>query len=315
MNKKFIDKEVNSDTGEVRYKDPSWSPYFDGQEYLKEQFMYGKMERKEFEEKFFNFITEFQSNLRENYNIGFADLGRLLLLITYTSYRDKELGRHYLLTDNNKRMSNKELSKVWKLNTNQARNVKNMLKRKGVIGEDDEGLYITDDIMIRGKVFPKEKRTINYYVVYDKPIRYLYNSLTEYEVRNSSSSVGVFMSLIPYIKVSTSKKKTGEKGSNNSLVLSEWDNKYGGYKPLNKTSLAKVLGVDYRTLDKHLGELNTKSKELTGRYLLYDVKPTGYNELDYTIMVVNPYYTYTQGINSKSFELLEGWINEADKRN
>lgn len=312
MSKHFQGKEYNTETGEVRNTDPKWKPFFDASAYITDDIIEGKVERKEFEEKFFNFITEFQANLREKYNANFAEIGKLILLMTYTSYRDKETGRHYVLTDNNKDMSVKMLSKIWKLTYDQARNVKSIMKRKGMLGEDDEGLYITDEIMIRGKVYPKEKKDLNYYVMFDKPIRELYNSLSEQGIRDSSICMGVFLSLVPFIRVSTSKKKQGNKGSNNSLVMSEWDESRGQYKPISKVHLASKLNISRTSLDRYLGKLNSRSKEVTGKYLLYDIKPTGYNGLDKTIMVLNPYYTYTQGTGSESFRLLEGWIEEAE---
>ena len=163
-----------------------------------------------------------------------------------------------------------------------------------------------------GKVYPKEKKELNYYVIFDKPIRELYDSVTEYGKRDNSKVVGIFLSLIPFIKVSTSKKKQGKVGSNNRLVMSEWDDKRHEYKPISKLELSKKLNVSRTTLDRHLGVLNMRSKEVTGRYLVYEVKPSGINDLDKTIMVINPYYTYTQGTGSDSFKVLESWIEEAD---
>lgn len=312
MSKHFQGKEYNTETGEVRNTDPKWKPFFDASAYITDDIIEGKVERKEFEEKFFNFITEFQANLREKYNASFDDIGRLLVLMTYTSYRDKETGKHYLTTDNHTRMTNQHLSKIWKLNSAQTRNVKSSMKKKGLIGEDDESLYISDEVMIRGKVYPKEKKELNYYVIFDKPIRDLYDSSTEFGKRDNSKYIGILLSVIPFIKVSTSKKKQGNIGSNNSLVLSEWDEKKKRYKPMSKKSLAIKLGISRPTIDNYFGLLNEKSKELTGRYLLYEIKPSGINDLDKTIMVINPYYTYTQGTGSESFRLLEGWIEEAD---
>lgn len=311
MGKRFIDKEVNTQTGEIRNKNPLWMPYLDTSNYIKEDMIEGIKERKEFEDRFFNFITEFQTNLREKYNASFSEIGKLLVLMTYARYRDE--GKHYILTDNNKDVTNKHLSNIWKLTNSQARNVKSIMKKKGLLCEDEEGLYISDDIMIRGKLYPKEKKDLEYYVIYDKPIRDLYNQLAEEGVRDSSTCMGVFLSIIPFIKVSTSKKKQGNIGSNNSLVISEWDENKKEYVPMNKTTLAKNLNIGRTSVDRYLGKLNTKSKEVTGRYLLYDIKPTGYNGLDKTIIVVNPGYTYTQGTGSESFRILEEWIQEADR--
>lgn len=313
MDKHFKGREVNVETGETRYMNPIWRPLFDPSEYISKDIISGKLERKEFEEKFFNFITEFQSNLRNKYNASFDEIGRLLVLMTYTNYRDIETGHHYLLTDNNKDMSIKNLSKIWKLELQQTRNVKSIMKKKGIIGEDDEGLYIPDDILIRGKIYPKEKKELNYYIIYDKPIRDLYNGLTESNKRDSAKVVGLFLSLVPFIKVSARKKKNNEKGSNNTLVMSEWDNENKQYKPISKVKLSEELGISRTTMDRYLGILNAKSKEVTGRYLLYDIKPTGLNELDKSIMVINPYYTYTQGTGSNSFNMLEEWINEVEE--
>lgn len=81
---------------------------------------------------------------------------------------------------------------------------------------------------------------------------------------------------------------------------------------MSKKSLAIKLGISRPTIDNYFGLLNEKSKELTGRYLLYEIKPSGINDLDKTIMVINPYYTYTQGTGSNSFKLLEGWIEEVE---
>lgn len=315
MSKKFTEKEVNTQTGEIRNKSPLWMPYLDTGSYIKEDMIEGFKERKEFEDRFFNFITEFQTNLREKYNANFAEIGKLLVLMTYTSYRNSDTGKHYILTDNNWKMDNKNLSKIWKLSGTQTRNTKSDLKKKGLLFEDEEGLYINDDIMIRGKLYPTEKRNLNYYVVFDKSIRNLYNSTTEQGVRDSSKSMGLLLSLIPFIRVSTSKKKQGKKGSNNALVMSEWDENTQEYKPINKHKLTKILGVSNKTLDNYLGNLNNKSKEITGRYFLYEIKPSGINNLDKTILIINPYYTYTQGTGSESFRIIEGWIQEAEDGN
>ena len=199
MSKKFTEKEVNTQTGEIRNKSPLWMPYLDTGSYIKEDMIEGFKERKEFEDRFFNFITEFQTNLREKYNANFAEIGKLLVLMTYTSYRNSDTGKHYILTDNNWKMDNKNLSKIWKLSSTQTRNTKSDLKKKGLLFEDEEGLYINDDIMIRGKLYPTEKRNLNYYVVFDKSIRNLYNSTTEQGVRDSSKSMGLLLSLIPFI--------------------------------------------------------------------------------------------------------------------
>ena len=168
--------------------------------------------------------------------------------------------------------------------------------------------------MIRGKVFPKEKKTLNYYVMYDKPIRDLYNVITIFGDRKSAKSMGVLLSLIPFIKVSTNKKKQGKVGSNNSLVMSEWDNKNNRYKPLTKYKLSKALNVSPSNLETLLGVLNNKSKEITGQYLLYEIKPSGIKDLKKNIMVINPLYTYTEGTGTNQFNVLEQWLNEADKQ-
>ena len=136
MSKKFTEKEVNTQTGEIRNKSPLWMPYLDTGSYIKEDMIEGFKERKEFEDRFFNFITEFQTNLREKYNANFAEIGKLLVLMTYTSYRNSDTGKHYILTDNNWKMDNKNLSKIWKLSSTQTRNTKSDLKKKGLLFED-----------------------------------------------------------------------------------------------------------------------------------------------------------------------------------
>ena len=90
---------------------------------------------------------------------------------------------------------------------------------------------------------------------------------------------------------------------------------YRERKFISQQELAKILGVSNKTLDNYLGNLNNKSKEITGRYFLYEIKPSGINNLDKTILIINPYYTYTQGTGSESFRIIEGWIQEAEDGN
>ena len=52
MSKKFTEKEVNTQTGEIRNTDPKWKPFFDASAYITDDIIEGKVERKEFEEKF-----------------------------------------------------------------------------------------------------------------------------------------------------------------------------------------------------------------------------------------------------------------------
>lgn len=313
MDRELIKKEVNVRTGEIRYKEPDWVSYNNTSNYVKKDFIEGIREKQSFENKFFNFITEFQTNLRQNYNATFEELGRLLLLMTYARYRDIEAKKHYVYSDNNKKMSSKILSKIWRLDIQQTYNVKSTMKKKGLIGEDEKGLYIDDSIMIRGKVFPSEKRKLEYYVMYDKPIRDLYNVTTEYGKVDNAKVMGIFLSLIPFIKTSTVKKKKGKIGSNNKLVMSEWDEKLNQYKPISKSNLAKHLSISRTTLDRYLGILNVKSKEITGKYLIYEIKPSGINDLTKTSMFINPMYTYTEGTGTEHYNILENLLNEVER--
>ena len=314
MSKEFKHREVNTQTGEVRYKDPTWITYNDVNSYVKKELIEGIREKKSFEDKFFSFITEFQTNLRQNYNATFEELGRLLVLMTYTTYRNTATKKHYIVYGNNSKMNNKLLGKIWKLELRQVRNVKSTMKKKGLLHEDEYGLYIDDSIMIRGKVYPSEKRKLEYYVMYDKPIRDLYNITSEYGKVNSAKVMGIFLSLIPFIKTSTVKKKKGKVGSNNKLVMSEWDEKLSQYKPITKLNLANKLSISRTTLDRYLGILNVKSKEITGKYLIYEIKPSGINDLTKTSMFINPMYTYTEGTGTSQFNMLEQWLDEADKQ-
>ena len=245
-----------------------------------------EIQNNELKGGFFHLITEFGSNLIERFNVSFEDLGKLALLFTYTNYREYSGGKMYLKYHNNvHHMTNKKLREVLKLNAEQLKKFKSRIKAKGIIGEDETGLFLTDDVIIRGHIFPVERKHMNYIRVYDEPIRKLYDLIVTEGKSNTSKGVGVLLALMPFMH----KNK-------NVLITSMWDQEEQRYRPMSNTKVAEAIGIDRKVLSRNLTTMNNQLIKKIGEPLIYDVtvKPYGIKDERYkkSGLVINPKYSH-----------------------
>lgn len=236
---------------------------------------------------FFHLITEFGTNLIERFNVSFEDLGKLAVLFTYTNYREYSGGKMYLKYHNNIHyVDNKKLREVLKLNPEQLKQFKKRVKAKGILNEDKEGLYFEDDVIIRGHIFPVERK-MNYIRVYDEPIRKLYDLIVTEGKSKTSKGLGVLLCLLPFMH-----------SSKNILITSEWLEDEQRFKPMSNSKVAEALGIDRHVLSRNITTMNNQLIKKIGEPLIYDVtvKPYGIKDERYkkSGLVINPKYSYSK---------------------
>ena len=236
---------------------------------------------------YFHLITEFGTNLIKRFDVSFEDLGKLALLFTYTDYRNAKGEKMYLKYSNSSNyMNNKNLQDVLKLDARQVRNFKNRVKTKGILNEDDKGIFFTDDVIIRGHIFPVERQNLNYIRVYDNPIRNLYDLITVENSSKTSKGVGVLLALLPFMH----KHK-------NVLSSVFYDEEVQRYRPMSASQVAKEIGIDRKVLSRNITAMNQHLIDKIGEPLIYDVtvKPFGIKDERYkkSGLVINPKYTYS----------------------
>ena len=300
-----VTQEINIQTGELRNRDPNWIEH-DYYTIKKSKKYNGRREVKE--EYYFMLLAEFQVSLKERYNASFEDMGRLLLLFTYTTYRNDQKKLYLKQANSRHYIDNKKLAEILKLTMEQTRQFKSRMKKKELLLNDEKGMYFTDDLIIRGELLPVEKRShMNFYTVYDHPIRELYNIFAEQGNTKSVKPLGVLLCMIPFIKKLNKKEKSYDRvASNNMLVMSEWNDKADRYEPMSLTRLAEIIGISKKTLIKDIKSLNDFTKQETGEFLVYkyqsSMMPVGYR-FKYTTeaIVINPYYTYSQDRATDSY--------------
>lgn len=234
---------------------------------------------------FFHLITEFGTNLIKRFNVSFEDLGKLAVLFTYTNYREYSGGNMYLKYHNNVYyMDNKKLREVLKLNAEQLKQFKKRVKAKGILNEDKTGLFFTDDVIIRGHIFPVERK-MNYIRVYDEPIRKLYDLIVTEGKSKTSKGVGVLLCLLPNMH----KNK-------NILISSEWIEEEQRHRPMSISKVATALEMDRKVLSRNITTMNNQLIKKIGEPLIYDVtvKPYGVEDERYkkSGLVINPRYSH-----------------------
>ena len=255
-----VTQEYNVQTGEIRYRDPNWIEH-DYYTIKKSKKYNSRREVKE--EYYFMLIAEFQASLKERYKTSFEDMGRLLLLFTYTTYRNDQKKLYLKQANSRHYIDNKKLAEILKLTMEQTRQFKSRMKKKEILFSDEKGLYFRDNLLIRGELLPVEKRShMNFYTVYDHPIRELYNIFAVQGDTKSVKPLGVLLCMIPFIKKLNKKEKSYDRvASNNMLVMSEWNDKADRYEPMALTRLAEIIGISKKTLIKDIKTLNDFTKQ------------------------------------------------------
>ena len=186
---------VNTDTGELINLPPN-AVSVDIMETVKASRFKGKL--KSDEGGYINLMADFESNLRIRFDLTFEDLGRVLFLFTYASYRDYD-GKLYLKNHSHK-LNKSGIKEVLKLNARQTNDFIKRVSEKGLLLSDEIGYFFTDDVIVRGKLYGIEKRNKNYYKIYTSPIRDLYEMFAIENKPKSVKPLGVLLSIIPFIK-------------------------------------------------------------------------------------------------------------------
>lgn len=246
-----------------------------------------QMQTEDLQGGYFHLITEFGTNLIKRFDVSFEDLGKLALLFTYTDYRSTKGEKMYLKYSNSSNyMDSKNLQDVLKLDARQVRNFKNRVKTKGILNEDEKGIFFTDDVIIRGHIFPVERKNLNYIRVYDNPVRNLYDLITVDNNSKTSKGVGVLLALLPFMH----KHK-------NVLSSVFYDADEKRHRPMSASQVAKEIGIDRKVLSRNITAMNQHLIDKIGEPLIYDVtvKPFGIKDERYkkSGLVINPKYTYS----------------------
>lgn len=221
---------------------------------------------------YFHLIVSEESNLLERLDLNFADIGKLLMMLTYTNFRNVENKKIYLAYDNKQSITSKNtkaLKEKLKINNDQFYRFKKRLMDNNVLFEDDKGLYFKDDLIIRGKLYSNEKKNSNFYRLYDNTIREIYDVLTIENKASSSKGLGILVCLLPFMQ------------KQNNVLMSKYYNKNtAGYEPLKPTHLADLLNIDRKALSREIKSMNKIAVEKTGKSLIYEVSLKAYGETD-----------------------------------
>lgn len=257
-------------------------------EVLPETHSYWKKDKGEIDNQFlkgsyFHFITATGSNLLRRFDIGYEDLGRVFLLLTYTSYRNTSKEKMYIKFDNKKNnMSSTAMRTKLKLSDKVFSQFKIRMVDKGILSVDDEGFYFTDDLVIRGRIYRTERYNKDYYKIMDAPVRKLYDIVVEKDKVRTAKSMGVLIMLIPFIR-----------RNNNSLMICDGEDE----KLATITSLANHLKVDRKSFSASITTLNKCFDKIYGEPIVYEVsmRPAGIKDPKYHKkgLIVNPKLTYT----------------------
>lgn len=221
---------------------------------------------------YFHLIVSEESNLLERLDLNFADIGKLLMMLTYTNFRNVENKKIYLVYDNKQSITSKNtkaLKEKLKINNDQFYRFKKRLMDNNVLFEDNKGLYFKDDLIIRGKLYSNEKKNNNFYRLYDNTIREIYDVLTIENKASSSKGLGILVCLLPFMQ------------KQNNVLMSKYYNKNTSeYEPLKPTHLADLLNIDRKALSREIKSMNKIAVEKTGKLLIYEVSLKAYGETD-----------------------------------
>ncbi|WP_414046087.1 hypothetical protein ACMGE5_07120 [Macrococcus equi] len=269
---------------------------------------------------FFHLMIENEADIQKKFNLNMIELGRLMMLFTYASYRDSS-NRMYLRNDNGKPITYKGLDEILKINKRSLRDtIKKFMKNEILFyDEDKKQYYFTDQIIHRGEMnkSTKRKKAKPPYRFYNEPIREIYNALNDIQ-NNKSKLLGLLMCITPYIKlIDNIAIQLERQSSNNVLVISEYDKINERYEAISQKMLAERLHITEKSLITYFKELNEVAKQTTGKHLIYKYKESlqAYGQrYKYTkeAIVINPRYTYSSDEQSSKYRNLVNAIEKAE---
>lgn len=221
---------------------------------------------------YFHLVAEQEANLLKQLNLNFADIGKVLFMLTYTGFREPESDKMYLRFDNKIIIDDSNISSLrnkLKINSEQFKRFKKRLMDNNIIFKDDKGYYFKDSLMIRGKVYGNEKKNLNLYRLYDNTVREIYDILTIENKLSSSKGLGVLLCLLPFMQK-----------QNNVLMTKYYNETTGSFTPLKAIHIADALGIDRSTLSKEIKSMNKIAIQKFGRHLIYEVSLKAFGETD-----------------------------------
>ncbi|MBF7025948.1 hypothetical protein [Staphylococcus kloosii] len=243
-------------------------------------------------DSFFFLLNDFQVSLYDKYGMTEYDAGLLFLLASHQRFRDHDTTHSYIHYKGH-RAKNKDLEELFKLSSQQVKDFKKSMKKKDLIKEDEHGMYINENLSVRGKL----QNNIKYYnAVYVNGVQSVYdilvkNSMDSKAKKQAIKDAGLVFSLLPFMN-----KKT------NVLVDEDFNN-------ITMNELKQKLGLSRNhKLEERLGRINQAFKDDTGEYLLYKLEPIGIIE-DRTNkkafrLIINPRLVFSSNITDR--ELLDG---------
>lgn len=257
---------------------------------------------------YFMVIAQYQENMRLKYSISLGDIGRMFMLMAHANYKNTE-GKMYISSGGRRVKKNRTLGSILLINSIQAKKFKYEMKKKGLLQEDEDGIYITSDIILRGSLSKTEKEQ-EYYIVFSKTIRNLYRIIVESENLRSANPMGLLLCTIPFIKLIHPNSSIPH-GSNNMLAYMMEDK--GELKPMTLRDMANELGHNVETVKKYIGSLNKAMRDSVGEYFMYKTtyEIIGIKKEKKEALIINPKITYSQGKDMDAYHGLLNVINSA----
>ncbi|TDL94261.1 hypothetical protein [Macrococcus carouselicus] len=221
--------------------------------------------KKSSDPQFFNLMTEFQTNIFQYYDLTETEAGLVLQLCTYARFTTDYVDKNYIMY-NRKPATNKDIAKILKISYYQfVQNYKKKLLATEVLLEDDNGMYLNNDVMNRGYLLDHHKS----YRVFKKPVQELYDLFVQEGKPATAKHVGLFFSLIPFIYK-----------QDNTLVMKEYNEELKRFVYHDYDSLAEALGKrnqklknrNYGTFQESIMKMNDVYFEASGTHLIYEVE-------------------------------------------
>lgn len=251
-----------------------------------------RMFREKGKESFFFLLDDFQVSLKTKYGLTDHDTGLIFLIASYQRWRDNDLMHSYIHWKG-KKAKTADLEEMLLLSNKEVKNFKYAMKKKDIIREDDYGMYLNEELAVRGKLDNKVRQ---YNAVYVNGVQSVYSVLVKEDMDNKTKKqaikdAGLVFSLIPFMN-----KKT------NVLVDEDFNN-------ITMNELKEKLGLGRNhDLKSRLGRINVAFKEATGLYLIYTLEPTGVkedrNNKKSFRLIINPKLVFSSNVTDK--EKLDG---------
>lgn len=246
------------------------------------------VKKKGQKESFFFLLDEFQVSLSDKYGMTEHDTALIFMVASHQRFRDHDLTHSYIHYKG-KRAKNKDLQEMLMLDSQQIKDFKKSMKKKELIKEDKYGMYINEDLTVRGKLQNEVKQ---YNAVFVDGVQSVYSILVKEDMDNKEKKqaikdAGLVFSFLPFMN-----KKT------NVLVDENFNN-------ITMNELKSKLGLSRNhKLEERLGRINQAFKDATGKYLIYKLEPVGILE-DRTNkkafrLIINPRLVFSSNITDKN---------------